>query len=57
MILIACVNQEEYLLHFLTDGNIPIDNSATEHAIRPFTIGRANLHLIDTDHSAQAIES
>lgn len=27
---------------FLEDRNIPIDNSATDRAIHPFTIGRAN---------------
>lgn len=48
------LNQEKYLKVFLEDGNIPIDNSATEHAIRPFTIGRANWHIIDTIHGAEA---
>ena len=31
-----------------------IDNSATERAIRPFTTGRANWHIIDTIHGAEA---
>ena len=48
------MNQEKYLKVFLEDGNIPIDNSATERAIRPFTIGRANWHIIDTIHGAEA---
>ena len=48
------MNQEKYLKVFLEDGNIPIDNSATERAIRPFTIGRANWHIIDTIHGADA---
>ena len=48
------INQEKYLKVFLEDGNIPIDNSATERAIRPFTIGRANWHIIDTVHGAEA---
>ena len=48
------INQENYLKVFLEDGNIPIDNSATERAIRPFTIGRANWHIIDTIHGAEA---
>ena len=48
------INQEKYLKVFLKDGNIPIDNSATERAIRPFTIGRANWHIIDTIHGAEA---
>lgn len=48
------INQEKYLKVFLEDGNIHIDNSATERAIRPFTIGRANWHIIDTVHGAEA---
>lgn len=39
---------------FPENGEVPIDNSATERAIRPFTIGCANWHLIDTVHGAQA---
>ena len=48
------LNQEKYLKVFLEDGEVPIDNSATERAIRPFTVGRANWHIIDTIHGAQA---
>ena len=48
------LNQEKYLRVFLENGEVPIDNSATERAIRPFTIGRANWHIIDTVHGAQA---
>ena len=48
------LNQEAYLKIFLENGEVPIDNSATERAIRPFTIGRANWHIIDTVHGAQA---
>mgnify|MGYP002857279696 CR=1 FL=1 len=48
------VNQEKYLRVFLEDGAVPIDNSACERAIRPFCVGRANWHLIDTIHGAQA---
>ena len=36
------LNQEKYLKVFEKNGSIPIDNSATERAIRPFTVGRAN---------------
>ena len=43
--LIYSLNQEEYLKIFLEDGRIPIDNSATERTIRPFTVGRANWHI------------
>ena len=48
------LNQEKYLKVFLENGEVPIDNSATERTIRPFTIGRANWHIIDTIHGAQA---
>ena len=48
------MNQESYLKVFLENGEVPIDNSATERAIRPFTVGRANWHIIDTVHGAQA---
>lgn len=39
---------------FLNNSNIPIDSSATERAIRLFTIGRANWHIVDTIHGAEA---
>ena len=48
------LKQEKYLRVFLENGAVPIDNSATERAIRPLTIGRANWHIIDTIHGAQA---
>jgi hypothetical protein len=34
------INQEKYLRAFLDNGDIPIDNSASERAIRPFCVGR-----------------
>ena len=36
------VNQELYLKVFLTDGDVPIDNSASERSIRTFCIGKKN---------------
>ena len=36
------INQEKYLRAFLDNGDIPIDNSACERAIRPFCVGRKN---------------
>lgn len=30
------------LTHYLTDGNVPIDNNAAENAIRPLVLGRKN---------------
>lgn len=48
------INQEKYLRQFLEDGDIPMDNNPAEQAIRPFTVGRKNFVLINTDHGAKA---
>ncbi len=47
------VNQEEYLKVFLTDGEVPIDDSASERALRNFTISRKNWLTIYTIRGAQ----
>lgn len=39
---------------FLTDGDVSIDNSACERAIRNFTVGRKNWVTINTIRGAQA---
>ena len=49
-----CINNEIYLRRFLEDGEIPLDNSATERAIRPFTVFRKTWKLIDTPSGADA---
>lgn len=48
------VNQEKYLRVFLEDGNVPIDNSASERAIRPFTTGRRNWMFINSIKGAES---
>lgn len=48
------INQEKYLRVFLSDGNVPPDNNYAEQAIRPFTIGRKNFVLMETDNGAKA---
>ncbi len=48
------INQEEYLRKFLSDGNIPLDNNYAEQAIRPFTLGRKNFVIIESDNGAKA---
>lgn len=48
------VNQEKYLRVILTDGNVPIDNSASERAIRTFCIGKKNWMFHDSVKGAQA---
>ena len=47
-------NQEKYLRVFLTDGDVPIDNNASERAIRGFCIGKKNWQMIDTIHGANS---
>lgn len=48
------LNQEKYLRVFLTDGEVPIDNNASERAIRGFCIGKKNWQMIDTISGAKA---
>ena len=48
------LNHEKYLRVFLEDGNVPIDNSAAERAIRPFCIGKKNWVLINSEKGAEA---
>lgn len=48
------INQEKYLKVFLTDGNVPMDNSASERAIRTFCIGKKNWMFHDSIMGAQA---
>lgn len=49
-----CLKQEKYLRVFLTDGDVPMDNSASERAIRPFTIGRKNWVIINSVKGADS---
>ena len=48
------VNQERYLRVFLEDGEVPLDNNATESTLRGFCIGRHNWKLIDTIRGARS---
>ncbi len=47
-------NQENYLKVFLTDGDVPMDNNASERAIRGFCIGKKNWQVIDTIRGANS---
>ena len=47
------LNQEKYLKVFLTDGDVPLDNNASERAIRGFCIGKKNWQMIDTINGAK----
>lgn len=48
------VHQEKYLKVFLEDGEMPIDNSASERSIRTFCVGKKNWVLIDSVKGAHA---
>lgn len=48
------LNQEKYLKVFLTDGKVPIDNSASERSIRTFCISKKNWMFHDSIQGAQA---
>lgn len=47
------LNQEKYLKVFLGDGEVPIDNNASERAIRGFCVGKKNWQMIDTINGAK----
>ncbi|MDO4621253.1 MAG: IS66 family transposase [Lachnospiraceae bacterium] len=49
-----CLNQEKYLRVFLTNGNVPLDNSAAERAIRTFCVGKKNWLFHNTANGAKA---
>jgi transposase len=48
------INQERYLRVFLEDGEVPLDNNATESTLRGFCIGKHNWRLIDTIRGAKS---
>ena len=48
------LNQERYLQVFLEDGDVPMDNNASERAIRGFYIGKKNWEMIDTINGANS---
>ena len=50
----SAVNQEKYLKVFLEDGDVPIDNSASERALRTFCVGKKSWVLISTTRGADA---
>ena len=51
---VYALNQERYLKVFLDDGEVPLDNNASERAIRGFCIGKKNWQVIDTIHGARS---
>ena len=49
-----CLKQKPYLMYFLEDGEVPIDNNAAEQVIRPFCVGKKNWLMIDTIAGAKS---
>lgn len=49
-----CINHEESLKVFLTDGEVPLDNNATEASLRSFCLHKHTWRLIDTIEGAKA---
>lgn len=47
-------NQWEYVVNYLKDGRLAIDNNFTENRIRPFTVGRKNWLFSDSVAGAKA---
>ncbi|MCQ2602140.1 MAG: IS66 family transposase [Treponema sp.] len=48
------INQEKYLRVFMEDGEVPIDNSASERVIRTFCLGKKNWMFHNTANGASA---
>lgn len=48
-----CINHEKKLKVFLDDGEVPLDNNATESALRTFCVHKHTWRLIDTIDGAK----
>ena len=46
------LKQERYLKVLLEDGDVPMNNNASERAIRGFCVGKKNWQMIDTIHGS-----
>ncbi len=49
-----CINQEDALKVFLDDGEVPLDNNATEAALRSFCLHKHAWRLIDSIDGAKS---
>ena len=45
------------LTHFLSDGNVPIDNNAVENSVRPLALGRRNWLFVGSQHAGERAAS
>ncbi|MCU7836733.1 MAG: transposase [gamma proteobacterium symbiont of Taylorina sp.] len=48
------INQWDYLVRYLEDGHLQIDNNAAERSIKPFVIGRKNWLFSQTPRGAKS---
>lgn len=48
------LNQKKYLLNYLLNGEIAIDNNAVERSIKAFAVGRGNFLFANTPNGATA---
>ena len=48
------INQEKYLKVFLENGDVPMDNSASERSIRTFCLGKKNWMFHNTANGASS---
>lgn len=46
-------NQKQYLLNYLKDGRLEVDNNRAERSIKPFVMGRKNFLFANTPRGAQ----
>lgn len=51
--LVYIFNQEPYLMNYLKDGRLEIDNNRAERSIKPFVIDRKNFLFANTARGAQ----
>jgi hypothetical protein len=49
------LNQWRALTRFLDDARLPVDNNASERALRPAALGRKNYVFVGNDHTGQNI--
>jgi hypothetical protein len=45
------------LTHYLSDGNIPIDNNAAENSVRPLALGRKNWLFVGSQQAGERAAS
>ena len=48
-----CIPRWDYLINFLKDGSLEIDNNGVENAIRPLALGRKNYLFAGSERGAQ----